>query len=456
VKAYVGGSDFWGAAPWAKVDLADIDCYKIGSGCRQAGSTFKPFVLGAAIEAGIPLSRTYDAPASLTIPQPAGQPPWEVKNYDGDGRGRMDLVDATVNSVNTVYAQLVTDIGVQPVVDLAKRMGVRSPQAAVPSAALGSNGATVLDMASAYDTLAADGMHTAPVLVTRVTKNDGTVLYEAPLQQQRVLTETTARTINGVLQQVVTRGTGVNARIGRPVAGKTGTSDEWADAWFVGYTPQLVTAVWVGFPDEERSMQPPTTRITVTGGSWPAQIWQQFAGAALAETPTIPFPEPAPAPSGTTTTTEAAPDHPIRSVLGLSLADATRALRAAGYQVDAQAAPSRDVAPGIVIAQNPAVGRPAPSGSTVIITLSNGPPKSVRVPGLLGSFADDAAATLRAAGLEVTIVVAPEPPPGSPTRAGRVWKQSPISFAMRDEGTAVTIYVNPSAPTAPPAATPPP
>ncbi len=305
VKAYVGGSDFWGPQPWAKIDLADIDCYTPGTGCRQAGSTFKPFVLGAALEAGVPLSRTYAAPASLTIPLPGGQSPWLVDNYDGTGSGRMNLTDATVDSVNTVYAQLVMDIGIQPVIDLAAKMGVRSPLPAVPSTALGSNGATVLDMASAYDTLAGDGIHTDPVFVTRVTTSDGTVLYRAPLRRSRALPETTARTINGVLQQVVARGTGVNARIGRPVAGKTGTSDNWADAWFVGYTPQLVTAVWVGFPAKEIKMRPPTTRLTVTGGSWPAQIWQGYEGAALAETPVAGFPAPE-APT-TTTTTRAAP-----------------------------------------------------------------------------------------------------------------------------------------------------
>ncbi len=114
-------------------------------------------MLGAALDAGVPLTKTYDAPASLTIPQTGRRAAWLVNNYDGSGRGRMNLTEATVNSVNTVYAQLVMDIGAQPVVDLATKMGVRSPLAAVPSAALGSNGVTVLDMASAYDTLAGDG-----------------------------------------------------------------------------------------------------------------------------------------------------------------------------------------------------------------------------------------------------------------------------------------------------------
>lgn len=445
VKAYVGGSDFWGTQPWSKVDLANIDCYQVGQGCRQAGSTFKPFVLAAALDAGVPLTREYSAPASLTIPQPGGQPPWLVNNYDGTGRGEMNLTEATVNSVNTVYAQLVMDIGPQPVVDLAAKMGIRSPSSPVPSAALGSNGATVLDLASAYGTLAGDGVHTDPVFVTSVTTSDGTVLYQAPLRRTRVLSETTSRTVTGILQQVVTRGTGINARIGRPVAGKTGTSDNWADAWFVGYTPELVTAVWVGFPPEERSMRPPATRITVTGGSWPAQIWQLFEGGALAETPITEFPAPAPTASSTTSTTAPVdPDRtPLLSVTGMSVANATRALRDAGYRVRLKDVPSRQYPPGTLLSQDPAAGRPARVGMTVTINVSNGPPRSATVPSVLGAYADVAAATLRAAGFEIEILIRPEPPPGSPARAGRVWKQTPITGAVADAGTVVTVSVNP-------------
>ena len=190
----------------------------------------------------------------------------------------------------------------------------------MPSAALGSNGATVLDMASAYDTLAGDGVHTEPVFVTPRHDRDGTVLYEAPTDAHRVLSETTARTVNGVLQQVVNRGTGVNARIGRPVAGKTGTSDEWADAWFVGYTPELVTAVWVGFPRRGAHDAPADDphhrdRRLVAG----ADLAGCSSGAALAETPITGFPRAAPPATTTTTTDDPAVDPnrpPLLSVVG--------------------------------------------------------------------------------------------------------------------------------------------
>jgi penicillin-binding protein 1A len=438
----VGGGDYFGAAPWAKVDLAGGGCRGDGKGCRQAGSTFKPFVLGAALATGLPLSRAYDAPGSLTIPIP-GQEPWLVNNYDGSGQGRMDLAEATVQSVNTVYAQLVMDIGPQPVVDLAAKMGVRSPLQAVPSAALGTNGVTVLDMASAYATLAADGMHTEPVFVTKVATRDGTVLYDAALRRERVLPATTARTITGVLEQVVNRGTGVNARIGRPVAGKTGTGEEWQDAWFVGYTPQLVAAVWVGFPDAQRTMRPPATRITVTGGSWPAQIWQLFAGAALAETPATPFAAPEPPTTPTTAPSGQGARNRLVSVLGLSVADATRTLRDAGYRARLRTRPSRDFPPGVILDQEPRPGSDTRPGAAVTIVVADGPPRTLRVPSVLGSYADEAAAGLRGLGFTVEVLVRPEPPPGDPARAGRVWKQSPISNAMVDEGSTITITVNP-------------
>jgi penicillin-binding protein 1A len=237
----------------------------------------------------------------------------------------------------------------------------------------------------------------------------------------------------------------VSARIGRPVAGKTGTSDEWADAWFVGYTPDLVAAVWVGFPDEERPMRPPTTRVTVTGGSWPAQIWQLFAGGALAERTVADFPAVAPAPTATTTRPPSEPGRPpMIDLVGKNVPDATRALRDAGYQVRLAPTPSRTVPVGIVLGQDPRAGDGVKPGITVTIQVSSGPPKTAIVPSVLGAYADEAAFRLRAAGFEPVITVTSEPPPGDPTRAGRVWKQTPITGAIADQGAKVTISVNPS------------
>jgi len=149
-------------------------------------------------------------------------------------------------------------------------------------------------MASAYATFAADGVHSDPVFVTRVTRADGSIVYTAPVTRKRVISSNLARTVTGVLEQVVQRGTGVKAKLDRPVAGKTGTAENWHDAWFVGYTPTVATAVWVGYPASSQSMVPPKTPITVTGGSWPAQIWHENEVVALAGSPTVPFPVPVP------------------------------------------------------------------------------------------------------------------------------------------------------------------
>ena len=186
--------------PWAQVDLADIDCYEVGQGCRQAGSTFKPFVLAAALDAGVPLTRTYDAPASLTIPQPGGQEPWLVNNYDGSGRGEMNLTEATVSSVNTVYAQLVMDLGAQPVVDLAAKMGIRSPLVAGPVRRARAATArpsstwrprTRRSPATASTPIRSSSPGSRPVTAPCCTRRRS--------RRTRVLSETTARTITGVL-----------------------------------------------------------------------------------------------------------------------------------------------------------------------------------------------------------------------------------------------------------------
>ena len=430
VVAYVGGRDFYGSAPYAQFDLAS-------QGRRQAGSAFKSFVLATALIEHVPLDRTYPAPAELTIKTP-GQADWVLHNYDGKGGGPTNIVDATVHSINTVYAQLIQDVGPKRVVELASKLGIKSQLAPYLSTAIGSNAVSVLDMASAYTSFAADGLHRDPVFVTKVTAPDGNILFASVPAARRVLDASVARQVNQVLQQVVTRGTGVNARIGRPVAGKTGTGEDWRDAWFVGSTPQLTTAVWVGFPQSERSMVPPLTREKVTGGLWPAQIWGLYEGAALAETPIDNFP----APEASTTNT-VVPSPPIANVVGMPATEAEKLLTDTGYRVVRRPTPSRDYPPGIVIAQDPAGRTASTAGTVVTIDVANGPPDTAAVPTELGLLSDEANAAASARGLVLRIIVAAEPPPGSPARAGRVWKQSPVAGTTVDRGTTVTVWVNP-------------
>jgi penicillin-binding protein 1A len=430
VRALVGGRDFFGTAPEAKFDLAT-------QGRRQSGSSFKPFVLAAALAKGIPLDRVYEAPASLSVPLPGGQPPWVVENYEGEGGAPENLVDATVHSVNTVYAQLIQEVGPQSAVELASNLGISSPLRPYASAVLGTNEVTVLDMASAYSTFAADGLHSDPVVVTEITRPDGSVLYRRPATRRRVLPAEVVQGVNGVLQQVVERGTGARAAIGRPVAGKTGTAQQWRDAWFVGYTPDLVTAVWVGFPDRQRSMVPPTTPMRVTGGSWPAEIWHRVMAAALAGAPQASFPTPSATPP------PAAPVPPVQvpmpGLAGLAEGEARSQLTALGLVVTVQPRPSRDRAAGTVAEQTPARGTLVAPGSTVTLGISSGPPRSVTVPPLVGLTADEAARVLQRAGLVADIGIA-EPPSGTSTRPGRVWKQSPAAGTVLDEGETTQLW----------------
>ncbi|MDP9071655.1 MAG: penicillin-binding transpeptidase domain-containing protein, partial [Actinomycetota bacterium] len=357
VRALVGGRDYYGDSPEAKFDLAT-------QGRRPAGSSFKPFVLAAALEKGIPLSRVYDAPDTLRLPLTGRT--WVVDNYEGDGgEGPMDLVEATVGSVNTVYAQLILDVGPAAAVATASRMGLTSPLSAYPSAVLGTNDVTPLEMAGAYGTLANRGAAVAPSLVTKVVARDGRVLSEHRPAPNQVLRRETADAEVGVLQRVVERGTGVGARIGRPVAGKTGTGQQWRDAWFVGFTPELVTSVWVGFPDAQRSMVPPATRIRVTGGSWPAQIWQVYTTAALAHVPVAPFPDaPRPLRPATAVATR------LGSVVGMPVAQAEQALDRSGFRAVRRPVPNEDYPPGYVVGQAPEAGTDQPGGSAVTLQVS--------------------------------------------------------------------------------------
>jgi 1A family penicillin-binding protein len=440
VQAMVGGRDFFGPAPQAEVNLAT-------QGHRQAGSAFKPFVLAAALVDGIPLSRSYRAPDQIEIPL-TGQKQWKVRNYEGGGGGRMNLVDATVHSSNTVYAQLVMEVGPGNAMGLARRMGIASELQPYPAAVLGTNDVTPLDMASAYSTLAARGVHVPPVLITKVTRADGTVLYQHQHHEDRVLPESVVDAEVPVLEQVVLRGTGVNARIGRPVAGKTGTSEKWNDAWFVGFTPELVTSVWVGFPDAQVSMVPPRTRVRVTGGTWPAEIWQLYSATAMADLPVTPFPVSKGTSDQPVSNGSAFPRgsvvKEVAPVVGMIAPRAEETLSRDGWRVVRRDVPNGDYPPGYVVGQAPCAGCQAVAASTVTISVSKGATDLVVVPNVLGLTADEALATLTGDDLKGVVLIRGEPPAaGASTRRGLVWKQNPPADAAADRAASVTVYVNP-------------
>jgi penicillin-binding protein 1A len=264
-------------------------------GHRQAGSAFKPFVLATAVNEGISLYSSFAGPPGLIIPDPRCEGPtgpWDVHNYADEAAGTMNLLDATANSVNTIFAQLVVKVGPENVVSTAHKMGIQSTLLPVCSITLGTQAVTPLEMANGYATLAARGMHHLPQALALVRSPDGKVLGKLDTHGDRALPENTADLVTYALEGVVQHGTGTAASIGRPVAGKTGTAENYQDAWFCGYVPQLVTCVWVGYPHQERSLYNVEGFASVFGGSIPAEIWHNFMSVATAKLPVIGFPYP--------------------------------------------------------------------------------------------------------------------------------------------------------------------
>jgi len=251
-------------------------------GQRQPGSAFKTMVLTAAVREGIDPESTYytSKPLSLNLP---GYGPWKVKTYDESYGGRMNLVKGTLKSDNTVYAQLIADIGPEAVAQTAKLLGITSKLDGLPAEGLGGLrlGVSPLEMANAYATLASGGIRTDPQAIARVEFPNGKTERLGKPERKRVLSDGEAFEVTKILRQNVQSGTGARAQISCPngTAGKTGTTDRFNDAWFVGYTPSLATSVWIGYPDAQREMTA-VHGISVAGGTFPAEIWSSFMGVA--------------------------------------------------------------------------------------------------------------------------------------------------------------------------------
>src|SRR3990170_3104111 len=455
VRAMVGGRDYWDEDDrFARINLATG-----GSTGRQAGSAFKPFALVAALET------------------------------------------ATVNSVNIAYANLLSAmgggdpyVGAEKTVEAAVRMGIRccprttepnGPLAPVPSAGLGVNEGSTLEMASAFGTLAYGGQHVQPTPVIQIARAVGEILYEANRKAEQVVEPAIAAEAVDILSGVVQRGTGRAANLGRPQFGKTGTAQNASDAWFVGAIPQMAVAVWVGFPQGQIPMCCGNVRIsTVYGGTWPAAIWHAFMVNATMRMRVIDFPE---APeveyvtlridvtrgclantytlpqdidtfryvAGTEPTLQVCTEPTsyqlllIPSVIGLEEEAAIAALRAAGFNVAIQYTPS-DQPEGTVIAQDPEPGEGLIQTGTVTITIVKGAPSPepslAQVPNVLGMSQAVATAALHQAGFRVSASFAEECDPEDPTcgyRQGVVWSQSPAGGTPAEEGSSVSIVVNP-------------
>ena len=419
-------------------------------GTRQVGSAFKPFTLVAAFQNGFPAGKVYTTRSPL-----CGLEGWIsesgcVSNAEGaGGGGYVDLWNATQNSINVVFAQLAVDVGAEHIVEAAHAMGITSELDAVPSITLGVEEVSTLDMASAYGTLANDGVHCAAFAVTRVEYLTGPpkdrLLYRHKSACEQAIDADIAHLVTAMLQRVVTGGTGTAAALpGRPVAGKTGTAQDYTNVYFSGYTPQVSTAVWVGFPFGQIPMDS-YYGSSVFGGTVAAPIWHDFMIRAMAGYPVETFETP-PAPQS----------GKVPDVVGLPEEEATAILVDANFTSVVEEVASFEEK-GIVVAQSPAGGASLTLGGGVTLQVSNGKGEPVVVPRVVGLGKVAAVQVLTDAGLVADVRFQDVDDPAS---ADRVISQTPIGNKLVDEGSTVTIVVGrlvgggqPTGPTGPTAPT---
>jgi len=273
VKAMVGG-----------VDYSESQFNRAIHARRQPGSAFKPLVYYAAFATGrfTPASSVADTPVSY----PDGYRLYSPRNYDGSFMGNIPIRTALELSRNVPAVKLGQAVGIDQIIEISRTLGIESPLNAVTSLPLGAVDLTPMEMAGAYATFANNGWHSDPTFIVQVTDSSGNVLLDNTPKPQLVLDPWASAALTDVLQGVIARGTGTRAQIGRPAAGKTGTTDSQRDVWFVGYVPQLSTAVWVGNDDYS------PMGSGATGGTYAAPIWKDFMQQALANVPVQGFRRP--------------------------------------------------------------------------------------------------------------------------------------------------------------------
>jgi membrane peptidoglycan carboxypeptidase len=336
----------------------------------QPGSTYKVFALVAALERGIPLSLTLDSPARYTSREfcnPGGDTcsQGSYRNYAESGAGTIDMREATARSTNTYFIQLAERVGVKAIARTAQKMGltrldVDAIDQSTGSSVLGAVETSVLELSNAYATLASGGIRCEPRAVLEAFDGTGAPLELPGPQCERAVEERVAVTATDVLTGVITDGTGTRASIGRPAAGKTGTSQNNYAAWFAGYTPDLASAVWIGNPRE-------LTNTGLTGGSLPASIWASAMRNALSGTPASSFPSPS-------DTVASGQGLAVPDVVGMAPPEAEEVLRDAGFEPRLRrgATDVGGVPEGMVATQSPSAGRAARAGALVDITRSSG------------------------------------------------------------------------------------
>lgn len=399
IKALVGGKDI----ATTKFNLAT-------QARRSPGSAFKTFCLVAAIEKGISPSKSYESASPRTLKIPGGEI-WKVQNAEGGSAGGyVSIQEATARSINVVYAQLVLDVGAQRVAETAQKMGILSPVPPYPAITLGGmdEGVCTLEMASAYATLANDGVYIKPTPIIKITDWQGNIIEKSKPVGKSVIGKNTARTVNSILQRVISGGTGTRGQLDRPAAGKTGTAEYKQDAWFCGYTPDLACATWMGYPEGSIRMGY-IHGYPAYGGGIPTIIWEKFMSRALEGIPPSDFAGAEPIYEKTIRVTictesnllatEFCPetrqkyfdrgDEPteycnihrppedskatVPNVIGMMVGAATSAINSASLNVTISYETNSVVPKDQVIRQSPSAGSSVDQGSNVSIVVSSGP-----------------------------------------------------------------------------------
>jgi membrane peptidoglycan carboxypeptidase len=388
IRALYGGRDF-----------VQNEYNNATRGAAQGGSTFKPFTLIAGLENGHQLDERFDGNSPKTFPGADNGSDWKVRNFSDHDWGNIDLTEATAQSVNTAYAELNLEVGPEKTADVAARLGIKADVGSNLANVLGDATVTPLELTNAYATIAAQGMRSTPHIVATVTDSRGNLVYQAPgadKRQQEFDPEVMAAATYA-LSQVVEQGSGEPAQaIGRPAAGKTGTSTDNKSAWFAGFTPGLATVVglYQSGPEGEQEQITPFGKWVgdeITGGSWPVEAWTSYMQAATVNLPVGEFPAyTPPKPKPTETPTETPTEEPTEEtpteepeepqqpenvtvpgdLQGRTIEDAKAALRALGLKWAVTEEFSNEPR-GIVIKVLSASAQ-VPPGSTISLVVSKG------------------------------------------------------------------------------------
>jgi penicillin-binding protein 1A len=454
IRVMSSGLDFGddleaGQRPW---DLA------AGSD-RPAGSVFKPITLAAALDGGtrfgtpITLGSFWNDASPALIPcDPTANcenDVWTVHNAGGNSGNDLRTLDsATYNSINAVYARLVEQISPKAVVDMAARLGIRTPLADHLSITLGAQDVRPEEVAVAYSTLANYGDYHEPYLIERITNSDGEVVYQHEVEERSVLSPQVAAAVVGSLKKVVTSGTGRRADIGRPQAGKTGTTSDNADVWFAGFIPQMTTVVWIGHPEgsiplkdftvfNDLEQQEQYIR-SASGGTLAAPVWREFMEFAVVGVPSQDFPAEPPG-------TDIYRQTPFSRVPepGLSTKSVIEGLYAVGLHAELVEIPST-LPQGTFIATLPASGTTLRQGSVVEVHISSGIAEAIQLIDLRGLSQDEVSDALAQFSIDTGISVGwglVEVVTSNPALHGIVVSTNPAPGSPVDDGDIIEVRI---------------